>query len=72
MTTRFKRAANGRTTVSVCHWCKLELKGLEVARTLPAWTDWPDLPRTGTVRVCGADCPQRPDGAPVGTALAGA
>ncbi len=53
-------------TVFVCHWCKTSLISFS-AKTDPAFSSWPGLPPGTGVVVCGASCPERPDGAPVGS-----
>lgn len=62
-----KGTSNGRM---LCHWCHRPCLG--ILRTTPAYTRYPNLPAGTGVIVCGASCPDRPDGAPVGERLVSA
>jgi len=53
----------------VCTWCKHPVATFN-AKTLPHYTDHPNLPVGTLVIVCGPRCKSRPEGAPVGSALA--
>ena len=54
----------------ICHWCKRDILTTN-KKTIPAFSDWPQLPAGTGVVVCGSRCPKKPEGAPVGTLLVG-
>jgi len=63
------RSTNPRDDM-ICTWCRGSVISTN-KKTLPRFTKFPQLPTGTGVVVCGSRCKERPEGAPVGSEMAG-